>query len=92
MILDAFNKINDKRSADTQAQVINANIKAIGSSETQYSIQLNSGNILTNITGPAGLNVGDSVVVSVYPGKNKKYTIIGKAGGASSSTATTVRV
>ena len=92
MILDALNSINDKRNGDTQPQIINANIQALGSSSTRYAIQRKPGGVLSNISGPSGLNIGESVVVSVYPGKTKKYVILGKAGGATSQSVTTVRV
>lgn len=92
MISDALNKVSDRRSAETQPQIINGNIKALGSTSTRYSVKQKAGGVLTNISGPEGLNVGDSVIVSAYPGRTKKYVILGKAGGALDQETTIVRV
>ena len=91
-ILDALNKTSDKWASDSQPGMAEANVTALGGSNSTYSIRFKNGNTVTNVSGPTGLSVGNSVTVANYPGKAKKFVILQKATGGGLTSPTVVRV
>ena len=92
MILDELTKTNNRWAQDSQPQIVEATIAALGGSATSYAIEFKNGAKATNISGPSGLSVGNAVVVVGYPGKAKKYVILRETEGGSEQTITTVQV
>jgi len=92
-ILKEILKTNNRWAQNTQSQVIEAVICALGNTSTSYNIQFKNGFKATDISGPANLSIGNSVIVSAYPGKIKKFVIIQKtSGGNISQGITTIQV
>ena len=90
-MINDLNKITQKWVRDNQANVTEANIVALGKTSEHYSIQFRNTSRALNVIGPAGLKVGDSVVVATYSGKVKRNVILGKSYKAS-TTATIIWV
>lgn len=65
---------------------------AFGSSSLAYTIEFKNGARVTNVSGPSGLSVGNSVVVASYPGKIKKFSIVQTTSGGGVGTITSVQV
>lgn len=92
MILDELTRTNDRWAQNTQPQVVEATVSALGGSSTSYAIKFKNGAVSANVSGPSGLSVGNAVVVAGYPGKAKKHVILQKTSGGSAQTITTVQV
>ena len=92
MILDELSKVNNRWAQSSQPEIVEANIVALGGSDTTYTIEFRNGARATNISGPSGLAVGNAVVVAGYPGKTAKWAILQKTAGGSTQTITTVPV
>jgi len=91
-ILDQLTRTNDRWAQNSQPQIVEATISALGGSDTSYAIEFKNGAKATNVSGPSGLSVGNAVVVAAYPGKAKKHVILQKTSGGSAQTITTVEV
>lgn len=92
MILNELTKMNNRWAQDTQPQVVEATVSALGGSDTSYAIRFKNGSTAANVSGPSGLSVGNAVVVAGYPGKTKKHVILQRASGGSEQTITVVQV
>jgi hypothetical protein len=91
-LLTELNKAQNRWAGTTQPQMIEANITALGSTSTSYTVTLKNGSKISNIEGPSGLSVGNAVVLASYPGANRRHVILGKSGGGKTNTIKTVRV
>jgi len=91
MIQNDLNKVTQRWTKDNQPSLAEANIIALGKTSEHYSIQLRNTSRITNVVGPTGLKVGDSVMVASYSGKVKRSVILGKSYKAS-TTATVIWV
>jgi len=91
-ILDEFTKTNNRWAQNSQPQIVEATISALGGSDTAYAIEFKNGAKATNVSGPSGLSVGNAVVVAGYPGKAKKHVILQKTAGGSEQSITVVSV
>jgi len=91
MLLNALNKANDRWASGTQPNLMEGNITAVGAGST-YTLSFKNGGKAYNVSGPAGLSVGNAVVAGVYPGKAKKYAILQKTTGGGTQTITTLQV
>jgi hypothetical protein len=78
-----------KKAAAEGGKTFEANITALGASSTLYNITKKSGGIITNVPGPAGYSIGDTVTVIAYSGGGKRYVIVGK--GSRTTIATPVK-
>lgn len=67
-----------KKPDSTQAMAEEANISALEASG-KYTIKLRNGNLVGNIPGPLGLKVGTSVTALAYPGRTRRYVIVGES-------------
>ena len=92
MILDELTKITDFWAKTSQPKLMEANIAALGRTDTSYKIRLKNGAEISNVKGPTGLSVGKAVVLGSYPGKTKLWFILQEAAGGSDQTPTKVRV
>ena len=90
-LLNEFNKVNQSWAKDSQPVIVEANITGLGKSAEYYTIKFRNSAKATNVYGPTGLKVGDSVAIAMYPGKTKKNVILGRSY-RSSGTIKTVTV
>jgi len=92
MILNELFKTNNRWAQNSQPQIIEATIIALGNTSTTYTLRFGNGVESANVDGPSGLSVGNAVSVASYPGKAKKYVILQKVAGGEVSSGITVTV
>lgn len=85
MILDELKKVSRVWARDNQPALIEVYISALGNDAEHYKIKLKNGAVVTNVFGPSGLSVGNSVTAAIYPGRAKRYVILAKSYRSSDS-------
>lgn len=88
MILDELKKVSQTWAKDNQPALIEAYVSGLGNDTEHYKIKLKNRAVASNVFGPTGLSVGESVTVAVYPGKAKRYVILAKSYRSTDSVTT----
>jgi hypothetical protein len=92
MILNELLRTNDRWAANAQPNIMMASVSALGNSDETYTVRFTNGSRASNISGPAGLSIGDAVTVASYPGRAKQYVVLQKTSGSGLRTPTTIQV
>ena len=74
-----ISNLTDKNIKTKASGVIEANIVAHGDYDGRYTIKLRNNTRISDVPGPTGLSIGDSVAVIAYPGVIARYVIVNKS-------------
>ena len=92
MILDELSKVSAGWANKSQPELEEANIVALGSTASSYTIRLKNGAQISNVSGPEGLSVGNAIALGSYPGRAKQRVILQKSAGGYAQTPTVIGV
>ena len=76
-MLNDLHKYSKRMIHQNASVLINADIVGFGNNGF-YTIQFSNGNRATNVQGPSGLAIGQTVALSKLPGANNTYIILNK--------------
>jgi len=74
-----ISKLTSKDIKRKSSGIVEANIISRGSVDGRYTIKFRNNAQASDVVGPTGLTVGDSVAVMAYPGKIARYVIVNKS-------------
>jgi len=77
-LVDELQKLNKKGVNEHGPAPVEAIILRVRAGNT-YDIKFKNGAVARSVAGSLGYNFGDSVLVIIYPGKQKRYVITGKS-------------
>ena len=76
-LLNQLKKLNKQGVNEHSPAPVEGVILRAGSNNT-YDIKFRNGATALTVAGPVGLSIGASVLVTIYPGKQKRYVITGQ--------------
>lgn len=72
--------LSRRETKDSTASLKEATISAQGNATDRYTIELRNGARASNVPGPSGYSIGDSVTVASYPpGRSPRFVIIARS-------------
>lgn len=77
---------------NNRSRLVEGRVSGIGTTGSRYVVTLRNGTQLANVVSAISLTVGDNVVVAAGDGKNKSWSVVGKAAAKPPQTTTTFYV